>query len=84
MDMDSWAEIPRLVLVEGVSKRSVCREFGIRWGALNKIPEHGEPRGHGSCTPRTQRKTGDHFATMDQMLRSVRYIRIEEVVIACC
>ncbi len=41
-DTDKWAEIRRLVFVEGVSKRSVCRKFGIHWDAVNKILGHGE------------------------------------------
>ena len=36
-DMEKWAEIRRRVLVDGQSKRSVCREFDIHWDTLQKI-----------------------------------------------
>jgi len=36
-DMQDWAKIRRRVLVEGVSKRQVCREEGLHWGTLQKI-----------------------------------------------
>ena len=44
--MEKWAEIRRLVFVEGRSKRSVCRQFGIHWDTLIKILEHSEPPGY--------------------------------------
>lgn len=44
--MEKWAEIRRLVFVEGKSKRSVCRQFGIHWDTLNKILGHSEPPGY--------------------------------------
>ena len=30
-DMENWAEIRRRVLVDGLSKRAACREYGIHW-----------------------------------------------------
>ena len=48
-DMEKWAEIRRLVFVEGRSKRSVCRQFGIHWDTLVKILEHVEPPGYPQC-----------------------------------
>ena len=30
-DMESWAEIRRRVLVDGLSKRAACREFDLHW-----------------------------------------------------
>jgi hypothetical protein len=33
-NMEKWAQIRRRVMVDGRSKRSVCREFDIHWDTL--------------------------------------------------
>ena len=43
--MELWSEIRRRVLVEGVSKREICRDYQMGWRTLDKILEHGEPPG---------------------------------------
>ena len=50
-DMENWAEIRRRVLVDGQSKRSVCREFDIHWDTLQKILDHPEPPGYRRAAP---------------------------------
>ena len=42
-DMQDWTDIRRQVLVEGASKRSVCRQYGIAHKTLQKILAHPEP-----------------------------------------
>jgi transposase len=66
--MEKWAEIRRLVFVEGVSKRSVCRQFGIHWDTLNKVLEHSEPPGYRRGRPRAKRKIGPYLEIIDQIL----------------
>jgi len=51
-DMETWAEIRRRVLVDGQSKRSVCREFDTHGDALQKTLEHPEPPGYRRWVPR--------------------------------
>ncbi len=34
-DMKEWTEIRRRVLVEGASKRSIRREYGVGWQTLS-------------------------------------------------
>ncbi len=67
--MDKWAEIRRLVLVEGESKRSVCSQFEIHWDTLKKILEHSEPPGYRLGKPRTKRKIEPSLETIDQILQ---------------
>ncbi len=67
--MDKWAEIRRLVFVEGKSKRSVCRQFGIHWDTLSKILEHSEPPGYRLSEPRHKRKIGPYLGVIDEILR---------------
>ena len=65
--MDKWAEIRRLVLVESVSKRSVCRQFGIHWDTLKKILEHSEPPGYRLGKTRTKRKIEPYLEIIDRL-----------------
>ena len=48
-DMDEWTEIRRKVLVEGASKRSIHRDYGIGHQALAKILANPEPPGYQMC-----------------------------------
>ena len=58
-DMENWAEIRRRVLVDGQSKRSVCREFEIHWDTLQKILDHPEPPGYHRTAPRPRPKLNE-------------------------
>jgi len=68
-NMDKWAEIRRLVFVEGKSKRSVCRQFGIHWDTLSKILEYSEPPGYRLSEPRHKRKIGPYLGIIEEILR---------------
>lgn len=70
--MEKWAEIRRLVFVEGKSKRSVCRQFGIHWDTLAKILEHVEPPGYRQREPRKKRKIGPYLGIIEEILRQDR------------
>jgi len=73
-DMKKWAEIRRLILVEGQSKRSVCRRFGIHWDTLVKILEHVEPPGYRQTKPRPKRKIGPYIGIIEEILREDRNV----------
>jgi transposase len=51
-NMEKWAEIRRRVLVDGLSKRAACREYGIHWKTLKKILTHPEPPGYRRALPK--------------------------------
>jgi hypothetical protein len=42
--MEQWAEVRRRVLVDGLSKRKACQQFGINWKTLQKMLTYPEPR----------------------------------------
>jgi len=44
--MEEWTEIRRQVLVEGASKRSIYRDYGIGHQALARILANTEPPGY--------------------------------------
>jgi hypothetical protein len=56
--MELWSEIRRKVLVEGVSKRQICREYGVGWRTLGKMLAHAEPPGYRRGLPRGRPKLG--------------------------
>jgi transposase len=66
--MEMWSEIRRRVLVEGVSKRAVCREFGVGFHTLEKILGHVEPPGYRQGVVRDRPKLGAFTGVIDQIL----------------
>ena len=66
--MEMWTEIRRKVLVEGASKRSILRDYGIGHQALGKILENPEPPGYQVAQPRPKPKLGPFLAVIDQIL----------------
>ena len=71
-DMENWAEIRRRVLVDGQSKRSVCREFDIHWDTLQKILHHSEPPGYRRAAPRPKPELEPFLPTIHQILEADR------------
>ena len=66
--MDEWTEIRRKVLVEGASKRSIHRDYGIGHQALAKILANAEPPGYQMAEARRKPVLGPHLATIEQIL----------------
>jgi transposase len=71
-DMENWAEIRRRVLVDGLSKRAACREFGIHWDTLQKVLGHAEPPGYRRAAPRPRPKLGPFLPVIHQILEDDR------------
>jgi transposase len=70
--MEQWSEIRRKVLVEGVSKRAICRDYGLGWWTLAKILEHPEPPGYRSGQLRAKPKLGPFMGVIDEILATDR------------
>jgi transposase len=66
--MEMWTEIRRKVLVEGVSKREVRREFRIGSETLAKILANAEPLGYRLSVARPKPKLGAFTGVIDEML----------------
>jgi transposase len=71
-DMELWSTIRRRVLVEGVSKREICRDYKLGWRTLDKIVEHAEPPGYRLRVPRVQPVLGPFMGLIDQILEDDR------------
>jgi transposase len=70
--MELWSEIRRRVLVEGVSKREICRDYKMGWRTVDKVLEHVEPPGYRSRVRRAQPKLGPFIGLIDEMLEADR------------
>lgn len=68
--MNQWTEIRRKVLVEGASKRSIKRDYGIGSQALDKILANAEPPGYRQQVPRPKPKLGEFLGVIDEILES--------------
>jgi transposase len=66
--MELWNEIRRKVLVEGVSKRLVCREYGLGWRTLEKMLEFPEPPGYRRRVVRGRPRLGAFVGVIDGIL----------------
>jgi len=71
-DMEMWSEIRRRVLVDGESKRSVCKRFEIHWGTLEKILGHAEPPGYRIGRPRSKPKIEPFLPVIEEILEKDR------------
>ena len=69
-DIEMWRDIRRRVLVEGESKRQICREYGIHFLTLQKILAHPEPLGYRLKEPRAKRKIGPYLSIINEILKS--------------
>ena len=66
--MDEWTEIRRKVLVEGASKRSIHRDYGIGHQALAKILANPEPPGYQMAEARRKPVLGPFLGVIDEIL----------------
>jgi transposase len=66
--MEQWTEIRRKVLVEGVSKREICREYRVGWRTLEKMLEHAEPPGYRAKEGRGKPALGPFTGVIDEIL----------------
>jgi transposase len=67
--MEQWSEIRRRVLVEGLSRRAACREYGLHWRTLMKMLEYSEPPGYRAAQPRAKRKIGPFLELIAEILK---------------
>lgn len=70
--MLEWTEIRRKVLVEGASRRAICREYGIAFETLQKILAYAEPPGYRLGSPRPKTKVGPYLGVISQILADDR------------
>lgn len=76
--MENWTEIRRRVLVDGSSKRSVCREFEIHWDTLQKVLGNSEPPGYRQGHPREKKKIGPFLEVIEEILKQDRHAHAKQ------
>src|SRR5512147_596764 len=70
--METWSEIRRRVLVDGLSQRAACRAYDIHWDTLKKILGHPEPPGYRRKAPRPKPKLEAFLPVIHQILEDDR------------
>lgn len=68
--MEQWTEIRRKVLVEGVAKRKIRRDYRIGAATLDKILGHTEPPGYRLGDPRAKPKLGPFLTVIEEILEA--------------
>ena len=68
--MDNWLEIRQRVLMEGVSRRQICRETGMHWQTLEKILACASPPGYQRTAPIAKPKIGPFLDRIAQILKA--------------
>ena len=68
--MDQWTEIRRKVLVEGASKRSIIRDYGLGGRTLKKILTNPEPPGYRGADRRPKLKLAEFLPVIDEILEA--------------
>jgi transposase len=66
--MEMWRDIRRRVIIDGESKRQICREYGIHFRTLQKILTNTTPPGYRQTKPRKKRKIGPHLTFIEEIL----------------
>lgn len=66
--MEMWRDIRRRVEVEGASKRSIQREYGIHFQTLQKILKYPEPPGYRERKKRSRPKLGPFLEIIASIL----------------
>ncbi|MHC4406888.1 MAG: IS21 family transposase [Planctomycetota bacterium] len=67
--MEQWTDVRRAVLVEGLSKREVCRRFGLHWETLHRILEHSAPPGYQRIAKVDRPVIGPWLGRLGQLLQ---------------
>ena len=66
--MQEWTEIRRKVLVEGVSKRQIIKDYRIGDRTLEKILAHPEPPSYRRSADREKTKIGRFIGVIEQII----------------
>ena len=70
--MELWTEIRRKVLVEGASKRSIRRDYGLSGRTLDKILANPEPPGYRQRSLARSPSSVRSFRVIDEILEPTR------------
>jgi hypothetical protein len=70
--MEMWAEIRRKVFVEGASKRSIRRDYGVSARTLEKILTNAEPPLYRQSIPRPKPVLGRFLGVIEEILLADR------------
>jgi transposase len=78
--MQVWTEIRRKVLVEKVSRRQICRDYGLSHYTVAKILDQVEPPGYQRVGERPRPKLGPFLEVIEEILRLTAKCIFERLV----
>jgi len=70
--MQEWTDIRRKVLVEGVSKRQIRKDYHLGWETLQRILANPEPPGYRQEAARPKTKLGPYLGVIEEILEKDR------------
>ena len=69
-DMDTWTNIRRDVLVDGMSKREACKKYNLNFRTIQKILSHAEPPGYCQTARRDKPTIGPFIPIIHEILEA--------------
>ena len=73
-DMDTWTNIRRDVLVDGMSKREACKKYHLNFRTIQKILSHAEPPGYCQTASRDKPTIGPFIPIIHEILEADKQV----------
>lgn len=73
-DMDTWTNIRRDVLVDGMSKREACKKYNLNFRTIQKILSHAEPPGYCQAAVRNKPIIGPFLPIIHEILEADKQV----------
>ena len=68
--MDTWTNIRRDVLVDGMSRREACKKYNLNFRTIQKILSHAEPPGYCQTATRDKPTIGPFIPIIHEILEA--------------
>ncbi|MEQ8667739.1 MAG: IS21 family transposase [Pirellulales bacterium] len=68
--MESWTNIRRDILVDGMSRREACKKYKLNFRTIQKILSHAEPPGYCQTTARGKPKIEHYIPIIHEILEA--------------
>ncbi|MBQ0818623.1 MAG: IS21 family transposase [Methyloceanibacter sp.] len=73
-DMDTWTDIRRDVLVDGMSMREACKKYNLNFRTIQKILGHSEPPGYCQRATRDKPTIGPFSPIIHEILEADKQV----------
>ena len=73
-DMETWTNIRRDVLVDGMSMREACKKYHLNFRTIQKILSHAEPPGYCQTATRDKPTIGPFIPIIQEILEADKQV----------